>query len=688
MKKIAFTILVSIICCVSIGIFIMSYMSVERFRDAISKESEQRMEALSGRYANEMFGSLQKYESLVNSVNYYFGASFDRDKIKEKDYTDTYFQNMEGFLGDMVTAEKDLLGLYIYLNPEITKNVSNLWYSGGKKMDFDPALEYQLFLDNDESWTWFYEAKEKGKPDWGKPYQDEILNKMCMSYTYPLMDDGEVYAVIGIDIEFTDFAAMVNEISLYETGYAFLLDESNDFIVDPRYTIEDDIDSVGFTQLSSAIAKQDIGLVQEKQDKQITYMSFYKMPNGFTLVTTAKENAVLAGVEEMERFALQLAAGIIIVTIVVSIILGTSISRPIVKSVADMDLMKNGNFTGTKYKVYLKKRNEIGVLTRALDAIQQFMKRTVHTVSNSSQQIKSTSDLLNNVTANLSDKVTNILGVSQEIAASMENTAETADNLSEATDHLSDYVTVMSDLNEQGITEIDKIEHRASDIKVKAEGLSAEACSLTTSISKKMKVSIEGSKKVEKIQELSNVILSIASQTSLLALNASIEAARAGEAGKGFAVVAGEINQLADTTQTSAKEIQNITNNVIHTVNDLIEESTRMLDFMETTLLETYKMLSITSETYKSDANYISQMLHEFSTKMKSIMSEVALVMNAFETIKVATGRSSQDSVEIADSVREIADNTFELASEAKEMEQISSVLIKLMGEFVVNEKD
>ncbi|MCR4740050.1 MAG: hypothetical protein K5886_07305 [Lachnospiraceae bacterium] len=203
------------------------------------------------------------------------------------------------------------------------------------------------------------------------------------------------------------------------------------------------------------------------------------------------------------------------------------------------------------------------------------------------EEIMEVSDGIIDDVETVSDKMTKIAASSQETLTAMQeiqsgtgNTADSVQNqlykteeiqsqielVTNAADSISGNVTLTVDACHEGRDNIGKLMEQVQ--------LSERAGSEV------MKEVDELKSATAQMQSIVELIQNVASQTSLLSLNASIEAARAGEAGRGFAVVATEISNLADQTQKATGDISNLISNissemtgVVNSINSLVESN-------------------------------------------------------------------------------------------------------------------
>jgi methyl-accepting chemotaxis protein len=193
---------------------------------------------------------------------------------------------------------------------------------------------------------------------------------------------------------------------------------------------------------------------------------------------------------------------------------------------------------------------------------------------------------------------------------------------------------------------------------------------------------IERSRSVKKINDLTDEILNITSQTNLLSLNASIEAARAGEAGKGFAVVADEIRMLADSSRDTANNIQEISKLVIEAVSQLSENADEILSFVGSTVIEDYGRFVAVAEQYHKDADNMDEIIGNFQRNSEGVKEGIGTIARGMSDINATIEESSQGIARAAADASDLAVAMGNMEREADRNNEISGRLMEEVTRF------
>lgn len=274
--------------------------------------------------------------------------------------------------------------------------------------------------------------------------------------------------------------------------------------------------------------------------------------------------------------------------------------------------------------------------------------------------------------------VSDLSAMTEELSATMEEMASNASIINTNAAEVKQEVSAI-------VGQTEDIRQYTTEMKVHASGIENTAHETMESAEEKisgimevLEQAIKESESVNQVNNLTNDILSIATKTNLLSLNASIEAARAGEAGKGFAVVATEISQLATASQEAANRIQSINNNVIQAVNNLADNANDLIIYLKTSIVPEFKNFAAGGTEYKSKADSIESMMSDFTMRMNTLRGTIEEIADSIELIT----RSIEEGVNGVGSAAASTQTLLEdMESIAQHMDDNQSIAVSLKQE-------
>lgn len=263
-----------------------------------------------------------------------------------------------------------------------------------------------------------------------------------------------------------------------------------------------------------------------------------------------------------------------------------------------------------------------------MEFIVNNLKNSITTLTTASNQIQSASNQVSKSSQNLSTHASELASSIEEITSSMEELQSIIDSNTKA---INEGKILMQETNEN-----------ANQTK-----------QISDELQKAMKVIIENSKKINKINK---VIEDIAFQTNILALNASVEAARAGDAGRGFAVVAEQVKNLAQKSTESAKE----TNDLIVEILESVEKGNEQVQLTANSILKVSEL-----------SNKVMILLEEVTQAFKEQTKGAQQVTSAISQINQSVQQVASSSEENASMGEELQSQILQIVEIIERLQQM-----------------
>ncbi|WP_274308291.1 methyl-accepting chemotaxis protein [Solibacillus daqui] len=661
-------ILIPIITIFLVSMSIINYLGAS---NELENSIENEMSLLSDNVSNSVENKLYSHKQLMYSAKSAI-ESIDKPMKREQ---------FVRFVEQLLPSNKETYGMGFWLEKDVANGelFGPYAHKDGEKVIYtdiyeDPSYDFH-------TQEWYTNSLKSAEVTYTEPYFDEALGEMFISFGIQLVKGNEPIGVITADYVLNSIQSIVSDVTIRESGYAFLMEDSGKFLThpDPEKVNNETVQNYLNMPIEKLANVEDlIEITIDDEEYTLQYKQIDGMP--WKLVLLVPTSELYSEVQAM--LYQQIIASIVLILLIAIVIF--LIARYIRSEVQNMNgylgSLANGDLTQT---MAADTKDEFGEMAQYYNHSQQSLGGMVQRILSESEIVASTAEELTASVQEVNLSITNV-------ATSMQDVAENTSKQHVVSEQLESVTTVLANDMHGVVNVLENAVQKSTTTSDIAAGGSKQIRTFVDEITQ-LHIQVENSANLvnslkdqsAQINTMSQLISSITDQTNLLSLNAAIEAARAGEAGKGFAVVAGEVKALAEQTGHASQDIAKLVRNI----QDQINEAVSMMEQSRTIAhngIDSVQQAGVTFDTITNAIQDLKRTIEETSHNTTNAYGKLTEVIVTVQAIREQAIATNEHTLNVSAITEEQSSTMNEMAVASEQLAMLAQSLQEETGKFNV----